>query len=381
MKDAARDERYMALALRLAAKARGRTHPNPMVGAVVVAGNRIVGRGYHRRAGGPHAEILALRQAGRQARGATLYLTLEPCCHLDKRTPPCVPAILRAGIARVVVAMADPNPRVGGKGLRALRKAGLTVELGCRRQEAEALNPDYVQWMRQGRPYVTLKAAVTLDGKIATAAGESQWITGKEARRYGHLLRSQADAVLVGLGTVLADDPQLTVRVGPQPALRAIRQPLRVVLDSRLRIPLRARVLRDSPGRTCIATTARAPRRRIGQIEDMGASVVVLPEEGGRVSFRACLAMLARIGVSSVLIEGGSEVNASALRAGLVNRAVFIVAPRLLGGQDAKGAIGGRSPRRLAQSFSLSDLKLQRLGGDLAISGEVRAPATSIRTR
>lgn len=381
MKDAARDDRYMALALRLAAKARGRTHPNPMVGAVVVAGSRIVGRGYHRRAGGPHAEILALRQAGRKARGATLYVTLEPCCHLDKRTPPCLPAILRAGIQRVVVAMADPNPQVRGKGLRALRQAGLTIALGCRRREAETLNAGYIHWMQQRRPYVTLKAAMTLDGKIATAAGESQWITGEEARRYGHHLRSQVDAVLVGLGTVLADDPQLTVRGKGGAILRGTRQPLRVVLDSRLRIPLSARVLRDSPDRTCIATTAQAPRRRIKQVEDRGASVVILPAEGGRVSLRACLAMLAKIRVSSVLVEGGAEVNASALRAGLVNRAIFIIAPRLLGGQDAKSVIGGRSPRRLAQALSLSDLQVHRLGQDLAVTGTLHNTNASPRTR
>lgn len=380
MKGADTDRRYMALALRLAAKARGRTRPNPMVGAVVVAGRRIVGQGYHRRAGGPHAEILALEAAGRKAQGATLYLTLEPCCHLKKRTPPCVPAILAAGIARVVVAMPDPNPRVGGRGIRALRRAGLTVTVGCLREEAERLNPVYLHWVRRGLPYVTLKAAMTLDGKIATAAGESQWITGTAARRYGHHLRGEADAVLVGLGTILHDDPRLTVR-GATRRSPEIPQPLRVVLDAHLRIPLTARVLTRQASRTCIATTALATRKRRELVSSTGASLLILPQEDGRVSLRACLARLARQGISSVLIEGGSEVNASALRSGLVNRGVFVIAPKLLGGQDAKGAVGGRSPRRLAQAMAVTDLQVRRLGDDLVVAGTIRPPGSSSRSR
>ena len=229
----------MTLALRLAAKGRGRTSPNPMVGAVVVAAGRILGQGYHQRAGGPHAEVLALRQAGRRAAGATLYVTLEPCGHTGKRTPPCVPLILESGIRRVVVAQLDPNPLVSGRGIRALRAAGLRVEIGCGARQARRLNAVYSHWMRTGRPFVIMKAGMTLDGKIATASGESRWITGEAARRDAHRLRSRVDAVLVGIGTVLRDDPALTARVSDQPR----RQPIRIVLDSRLRIPLKARVL------------------------------------------------------------------------------------------------------------------------------------------
>ncbi len=367
MKDPDRDHRYMALALRLAAKGQGRTSPNPMVGAVVVAGNRIVGQGYHRRAGGPHAEVIALQAAGPRAKQATLYVTLEPCCHTKKRTPPCVPVLTAAGLHRVVVAMADPNPRVSGRGIRALRKAGLDVAVGCRRDEAERLNEAYCHWIRTGLPFVTLKAAMTVDGKIATANGESQWITGEPARRYTHQLRSRMDAILVGAGTVQRDDPRLTVRLGRGAvAAKPAHQPLRVILDSRLRIPLKAKVLGAG---TVIATTAQAPIGRIKQVQAKGAQVLILPARNSRVSLRACLAELGKQGVTSMLIEGGSEVNASAVRAGLVNRVALFIAPTLLGGQDAKGLIGGQSPRRLAQAMPLDDIRIQPLGKDFLLEG------------
>jgi diaminohydroxyphosphoribosylaminopyrimidine deaminase/5-amino-6-(5-phosphoribosylamino)uracil reductase len=360
------DTRYMARALRLAARGRGRTSPNPAVGAVVVAGARIVGEGFHRQAGGPHAEALALQAAGRRARGGTLYVTLEPCSHRNKRTPPCVPAILSAGIRRVVVAMRDPNPMVAGDGIRSLRRAGLRVTVGCLARQAAGLNEDYVHRMKTGLPFVDLKAAMTLDGKIATAAGESRWITGPAARRHAHGLRGRADAIAVGLRTVLADDPQLTVRTGrPVP-----RQPLRVVLDSTLAIPPSARVL--SPrlrSGTVLATTARAPRSRVRRLRQLGAIVLVLPAERGRVSLRACLKQLARMGVNRLLIEGGGELAASALRASVVNRLHLYIAPRILGGSDARGVIGGRSPRRLSQALSVSALTLKKIGRDLLIEG------------
>jgi diaminohydroxyphosphoribosylaminopyrimidine deaminase/5-amino-6-(5-phosphoribosylamino)uracil reductase len=377
----------MALALRLAAQGLGRTSPNPMVGAVVVAGGRIVGQGYHRQAGGPHAEVIALRKSGSRAKRATLYVTLEPCCHTNKRTPPCVPALLAAGLRRVVVAMPDPNPSVRGRGLSALRKAGLDVQVGCLRREAERLNEIYCHWITTGRPFVVLKSAMTLDGKIATASGESQWITGQAARRHGHGLRSRMDAILVGIGTVLKDDPQLTVRWTESGSPAAPdRQPLRVILDSRLRIPLSALVLSHPSGNrgkigTVIATTNQAQKRRIDLLQSRGVDVLVLPAERGRVSFPACLRQLGRIGVTSLLIEGGSEVNASALRSRLVNRVCLYVAPRLLGGRDAIGFIGGPSSRRLQESMALTDLCIQPIGSDVLIEGTVAAGTSRPRTR
>lgn len=363
----------MGLALRLAAKGRGYTSPNPMVGAVVVAGTRIVGRGFHRRAGGPHAEVFALRSAGSRARGAALYVNLEPCFHLQKRTPPCVPLIQASGIKRVVVAMCDPNPLVRGRGITGLRRAGIKVEVGCLSREAARLNEQYCHWVTTGRPFVILKAAITLDGKIATGKGNSRWITGAVARRHAHRLRANVDAILVGLGTVLQDDPRLTARI-----LRngmehlALRQPLRVIVDSRLRISPTARVLRETPGpKAVVATTALAPRSRIDRLRKAGVTVLVCPASQGRVSLPSCLRRLGQTGVTSLLIEGGSEINASALRAGLVNRLCLYMAPRLLGGQDAKGMIGGRSPSRVSQALALKQVRSQRLGRDFLIEGTV----------
>ncbi|MEC4672013.1 MAG: bifunctional diaminohydroxyphosphoribosylaminopyrimidine deaminase/5-amino-6-(5-phosphoribosylamino)uracil reductase RibD, partial [Nitrospirota bacterium] len=254
------DVHFMKQALRLAAKGRGTTSPNPMVGAILVKNGRIVGKGYHRRAGAPHAEILALQQAGSRSHGATLYVTLEPCSHTGKRTPPCVPAIITARPRRVVVAMRDPNPHVNGQGIRRLRQSGLTVDIGCLQEEAKHLNEAYVHWVKTGRPFVILKAAMTLDGKIATASGESKWITGAKARLHVHRLRSQVDGIMVGIGTVLKDDPQLTARLPEKDQLTTLRQPVRIVLDTRLRIPLSAHLLEHLKKRpTIIATTSEAP--------------------------------------------------------------------------------------------------------------------------
>ena len=347
--------------------------PNPMVGAVVVANGTVVGSGYHRRAGGPHAEIVALRQARTRSRGSTLYTTLEPCCHTNKRTPPCVPAILASGVRRVVVAMRDPNPHVAGRGIRQLRRAGLSVDVGCLGNEAATLNEVYLHWIQTGRPFVVLKAAMTLDGKIATATGESQWITGAKARAHVHQLRSQVDVIAVGVETVLTDDPQLTVRVSAgKRSAPGIRQPVRLVFDSRLRIPFKARVLQGlEQAPTVIATTKLAGPRKVERLRKMGVQVLVLPRKGTRVSLDKCLQALGKMGMTSLLLEGGSELNAGFLRAGLVNRVALYVAPALLGGQQTKGLLGGRSPRRLAEILPVSNLHLQSLGEDVLITGDL----------
>jgi diaminohydroxyphosphoribosylaminopyrimidine deaminase/5-amino-6-(5-phosphoribosylamino)uracil reductase len=366
VKPTAHDIRYMTRALRLAARGRGRTSPNPMVGAVVVSGNRIVGEGFHRKAGAPHAEAIALQAAGRRAKGGTLYVTLEPCSHSRKRTPPCVPAILAAGLRRVVVAMRDPNPAVNGDGIRRLKRAGLRVSVGCLELQAAELNDSYLHRMRTGRPLVTLKLAMTLDGKTATSGGESRWITGPEARRHAHRLRSLVDAIMVGVNTVLIDDPRLTARPGgPAP-----RQPLRVIMDSGLRTPLTARVLSRSLRKgTVIATSDRSPQARRTRLRRRGIAVLVLPNRQGRVSLRACLRQLARMGVNHLMIEGGSELAASALQAGVVDRLRLYIAPLLLGGNDAKGLIGGFCPPKLSRALSVSSLIAKKIGSDLLIEG------------
>ena len=369
------DRRYMTLALRLAAKGRGSTRPNPMVGAVVVAKEGVVGQGYHRRAGGPHAEVLALQQAGKKAKGATLYVTLEPCSHLNKRTPPCVPLIARSRLRRIVVAMADPNLQVSGRGIRRLRQLGLRVDVGCREEEARRLNQVYCHWIRTGRPFVTLKAGITLDGQLATASGESRWITGEPARRDAHRLRSQVDAVLVGIGTVLRDNPSLTARLSDQPKRLASRQPVRIVADSHLRIPLTAQLVAyDRHAHTVVATTTAASPKRIAQLRRRGIDVLVLPDSKDRVSLLALCTQLGRLGMSHVLIEGGSTLNASILRSGLVNRIVLYVAPQLLGGQDAKGLIGGVSPKHLTESLALKTVTIRKLGRDMVICGDLQMP-------
>jgi diaminohydroxyphosphoribosylaminopyrimidine deaminase/5-amino-6-(5-phosphoribosylamino)uracil reductase len=367
---AAQDLRFMTLALRFAAKGRGKASPNPMVGALVVSKGRIVGRGYHHGPGQPHAEILALRQAGRLAKGATLFVTLEPCSHLNKRTPPCVPSVVVSGVRRVVVAMVDPNPSVKGRGLTQLRRAGLVVTVGVAREEAELLNRAYTFWVKTGRPYVILKAGMTLDGKIATARGESRWITGAKARQEVHQLRRTVDAILVGSGTVMKDDPSLTARVSEHPLKLATRQPLRVVADSRLRVPPSAKVL-SKHARTLIATTTRVSRAKVRLIERRGAEVVMLPAVRGHLALSALLSQLGKRGVTSILIEGGSTLNAAALRSKLVNHVVLYMAPTLMGGQDARAVIGDRSPRHLAQSMKLRNVTVRRLGDDVVVEGDL----------
>lgn len=357
----------MRMALRLAAKARGLTSPNPMVGAVVVKNGKVIARGYHRKAGGPHAEAIALRRAGAGARGATLYVTLEPCSHTDKRTPPCAPLVVRSGLRRVVVAMIDPNPRVSGGGVKALRSAGIRVETGLLGDEARKLNEAFIRHVTKGLPFVTMKIAQTLDGKIATASGESQWITGRDARREGHRLRDQHDAILVGINTVLQDDPRLTTRIPGG------RNPVRVIVDSRLRIPFTATVLdRGASARTIIATLAKAPKAKAEKLRERGAEVVTARSDKGRVDLRDLMRKLGTRGIMSLLIEGGAEVNASALKAGVVDKVVLFVAPLLMTGRDALPSIGGKSPERLSQAMKLQGVEVKRVGQDLMIEGYLR---------
>lgn len=368
----AQDLHFMTEALRLAAKGRGTASPNPMVGAVVVKQGQIVGQGFHLRPGFPHAEILALKQAGARARGATLYVTLEPCCHLNKRTPPCAPEVIRSGVSYVVIAMTDPNPSVKGRGVAALRRAGLSVTVGVGRRDAEELNQAYSYWVSTKRPYVTLKAGMTLDGKIATAAGESKWITGPQSRAEVHRLRAQMDAVLVGVVTVLTDDPALTARTGPHLKKLVSRQPLRVVVDSSLRIPLRAQVLSNQKrSKTLVATTDSADASRKQALVKRGIEVLTLPSLRGKVSLSALMRELGQRGMTSLLVEGGGELHAAMLKAKLVQHVCLYVAPVLLGGDDAKSVIGGTSPSKLTSVFRLRNVKTRSVGNDLVMEGDL----------
>jgi len=357
---------FMRRALELAEGAAGLTSPNPMVGAVVVRDSVIVGEGFHAGPGQPHAEIEALRAAGGRARGATLYLSLEPCAH-QGRTPPCAPALVRAGLARVVVATGDPNPLVNGRGIETLRRAGIAVEVGLLEAEARAQNRGFFTWITARRPHVTLKTAMTLDGKLADAHGGSRWITGEAARAEAHRLRSRADAVVVGIGTALADDPELTVRLGtPWP-----REPYRVVVDSQARLPADARLIRaGTPSRAVVAVGPRADARRAHALEAAGATVVECPDGGGGVDLRHLLTWLAAREVTSLLLEGGGGLNAGFIESGLVDRVAVFVAPLVLGGRSAVTPVEGGG-RALKEALRIVRATSRWIGEDLLIEGDI----------
>lgn len=416
-----RDEYFMRMALNLAARARGRTSPNPMVGAVIVKDGLVLGSGFHSAAGRPHAEVEALNDAassGRDVGGATLYVTLEPCCHYG-RTPPCTDAIIKSGIARVVAAMQDPNPLVSGKGFSALKSAGMTVDVGVCGSEALALNEVYVKYITTRRPFVLLKCAMSLDGKIRTALGESKYITSEESRRKVHSLRNEMDAVMVGVGTVIADDPLLTVRLTDDTSDTYKRNPARIIVDSHLRLPLRSKILGVAPGvddsggfaenggvysrtngdpgfrtnggidprtrgvaaypqayggkrpRTIIATLEDETTPRAQALKEKGAEIWTLPEREGRVDLMTLAEKCGASGITSILLEGGPTLAAAALRAGIIDKVLFFYAPVILGGATAPGPVGGEGVSRLRDAARLDRVEVGRCGPDVWISGYV----------
>ena len=346
---------FMQRALDLARQAKGRTSPNPLVGAVVVKDGKVIGEGYHQKAGTPHAEVHALNAAGENAEGATLYTNLEPCCHWG-RTPPCTAAVIDAGIAHVYVAEVDPNPSVAGKGVQQLQNAGINVHVGVCEQEASDLNEVHRKYIQTGKPFVILKTAMSLDGKIATASGESQWITSEASRQRGHEVRDTVDAILVGRGTVERDNPSLTTRLQDREGQDATR----IVLDSHGKTHTDARIFNtESEAGVIVAVTAEAPRENVDTLEKAGAEVITVPaSHGNQVCFKSLMEILGKREITSVLIEGGSEINASAIAAGVVDKVMCFVAPKLIGGQDAPGPIGGIGIRSLADAVNLQRINI-----------------------
>lgn len=358
----------MRVALREAERGRGRTRPNPIVGCVIVKSGVQVGKGFHARAGLPHAEVVALRAAGAAARGADVYVTLEPCNHTG-RTGPCSEALIAAGVRRVIVGTLDPNPVVHGKGVRRLRQAGIAVDVGVLEDECRLANEAFSRFIRTRRPFVIAKLAQSLDGRVATRTGESRWITSDEARRAGHELRNECDAVIVGVGTVLADDPSLTCRV------RGGRDPVRVVVDSLARTPPSAKVVRlarESAAPTWVVVSPRAPLARRRALERAGAEVLVQGGRASRVDLGRLLDELGRRELLSVLVEGGPTLQGGFFDAHLVDKVHAFVAPRIIGGAGALGAVGGEGAARLADAVRLEVVRTRWAGTDLAVVGYPR---------
>ena len=364
----AQDRSYMRLAVKLAEHGRGRTNPNPVVGAVIVRDNRILGVGYHARYGDLHAERAALSNCTDPTDGATLYVTLEPCCHQGNQ-PPCTDAILQAGIRRVVIGSDDPNPLVAGQGVRILRDNGVKVETGFMREECDALNPVFFHYIRTGRPYVILKYAMTLDGKICTRTGASQWITGEAARRRAHQDRDRYAAILVGAGTVAADNPSLTCRIENG------RNPVRIVCDSKLRTSVDSQLVRTARDVRTIFAAANPDPERKEALQTRGCEVWELPGDGGRVDLAALMDRIGAEKLDSVIAEGGADLNWSLLRLGLVQRVQAYVAPKLFGGAAAKSPVAGEGVETPDGALRLRDVTMTQLGDDFLIEGVLAGEA------
>lgn len=357
------DEAFMRNALALAAKGRGATSPNPMVGAVVVKDGKVIGRGHHLRAGEKHAEINALIEAGPESQGATLYVTLEPCCH-HGRTPPCVDAIIEAGLARVVAAMIDPNPLVAGKGIARLREAGIEAEAGCLQGEARELNEFFVVFHEKRRPFVTIKWAMTVDGRTGTDSNHSRWISGEASRKHVHQLRSLHDAILIGIGTVLADDPMLNVRLEGF----AGRQPTRIVVDGDLSIPRRARMLRErNAGPVILVTTERAPVEARKALEEDGHRVAVLDGRRRLIDVRQLMEFLAGENIISVFAEGGRQLQTSLLQQGFADKLVAYVSPKIVGGVELRSPVEGLGLMMMDQAIQLQRVKWTAFDDDICL--------------
>ncbi|MFO7951693.1 MAG: bifunctional diaminohydroxyphosphoribosylaminopyrimidine deaminase/5-amino-6-(5-phosphoribosylamino)uracil reductase RibD [Bacillota bacterium] len=360
------DDRFMWMALDLARQGRGRTSPNPMVGAVVVKDSEVVGTGFHQAAGQPHAEVIALKKAGEKAKGATIYINIEPCSH-QGRTGPCTEAIIKAGIGRVVAAMEDPNPLVSGRGFARLREAGINVTVGVLENKARRLNEVFIKYITTGLPFVGIKAAMSLDGKIGTMTGDSHWITGEKSRQFVHRLRDSSDAIMVGIQTVLRDNPRLTTRIEGGGG----KDPFKVIVDSTARLPIDARVIEESgsQSKTILAVTERASREKCRALEKKGVEVLVFPSKEGWVDLKALMQKLAERELTVVLVEGGGNLNYSLLENDLVDKLFVFIAPMIIGGKQSPTAFSGSGIDSLSRAWSVENVEMKQFDRDLLLIG------------
>lgn len=359
------DEKYMRLAMQLAGNAIGRTSPNPLVGAVIVKDNRVVGCGWHRKAGTPHAEVHALNQAGELAQGADVYVTLEPCAHYGK-TPPCAKALVEAKVKNVYGGLLDVNPKVAGKGFKILEDAGIHVEYGFLQDELRKQNEVFFKWIEHKKPFIVLKAAMTLDGKIATATGQSKWITNETSRAYGYKLRDIYDGIMVGINTVIEDNPMLTVRVDGG------KNPIRIVVDSSLKIDINANVVQDKSAKTIIATTDKANKDKILKLQAQDVDVIVVDkDENDKVDIEKLLDILGQQNICSILVEGGATLSGSFVAKKLVDKVYFFIAPKIVGGKEAKTPVAGTGILNLQEALALKDIQIEKLEEDILIIGRV----------
>lgn len=359
------DEKYMRLAMQLAGNAIGRTSPNPLVGAVIVKDNRVVGCGWHRKAGTPHAEVHALNQAGELAQGADVYVTLEPCAHYGK-TPPCAKALVEAKVKNVYGGLLDVNPKVAGKGFKILEDAGIHVEYGFLQDELRKQNEVFFKWIEHKKPFIVLKAAMTLDGKIATATGQSKWITNETSRAYGYKLRDIYDGIMVGINTVIEDNPMLTARVDGG------KNPIRIVVDSSLKIDINANVVQDKSAKTIIATTDKANKDKILKLQAQDVDVIVVDkDENDKVDIEKLLDILGQQNICSILVEGGATLSGSFVAKKLVDKVYFFIAPKIIGGKEAKTPVAGTGILNLQEALALKDIQIEKLDEDILIIGRV----------
>lgn len=367
MKKEELDEKYMKIALKLALNGKGFVNPNPLVGAVIVKDGEIIGKGYHKFFGGPHAEVYALREAGDNAKGADIYVTLEPCSHYGK-TPPCAEAIIKAGIKRVIIGSVDPNPIVSGRGVKLLENKNIEVITGVMEEEAIKVNEIFMNYIKSKTPFVILKSGVTLDGKIATISGQSKWITGEKSRLKVHEIRNRVMGIMVGVGTVILDDPLLTTRLEEK-----CKSPKAIIIDSKLRVPINSKIFETSDKREIIiACTKNFDRDKAESLKAVGVNIIICPEDkNGRVNLNYLTKKLGENGIDSILIEGGAELNFSALKSGIVNKVIYFVAPKILGGKTAKTSVEGEGIENLQDEIKLKNISAENIGEDIMIQAYV----------